>query len=135
MPTRSSSETSYVLSALELYCRLPHTPKQPRPDDRFIARKLHQRRVPLRTVHAALLLGVARRLFRTETDPPLPPIRSLRYFLPVLEELRYARVDDAYLGYLRDKLRDFLRPVDPQNDTSLPPRSSTHDRQLSFDWS
>jgi len=135
VPTRSSSESNYVLSVLELYCRLPHTPKQPRSDDRFIARKLHHKRVPLQRVHAALLLGVARRLFRTDTEPPLPPIRSLRYFLPLLDELRYARVDDAYLNYLRDKLQEFLTPTDPDVDPSSGPLSSTTHVQLSFDWS
>jgi hypothetical protein len=135
VPTRFSSKTAYVRSVLELYCRLPHTPNHPRPDDRFLARKLHQQRVPLKRLHAALLLGVARRLFRTETQPPLSPIRSLRYFLPVLEELRYARVDDAYLNYLRDKLQEFLSQTAPDVDPSSRPLSSTTQDQLSFDWS
>jgi hypothetical protein len=37
--------------------------------------------------------------------PPLAPIRSLAYFLPVVEELTENPVDAGYLDYLRHKMR------------------------------
>ena len=35
---------------------------------------------------------------------PLPPIRSLAYFRPVIDELQANPLPDAYLDYLRLKL-------------------------------
>jgi hypothetical protein len=35
---------------------------------------------------------------------PLGPIRSLRYFIPVIEELLAQTVPDSYLAYLRSKV-------------------------------
>lgn len=135
MSTSSSQASGYVESVLDLYLRLPHTPQRFRPDDRFLAQQLRHRRIPLRTVHAALLLGSARRLFPTEPQPPLPPIRSLRYFLPVINELRFAKLDDSYLAYLRAKLARFL-DQHPSCDHPLSTPQATEDHaQLSFDWS
>jgi hypothetical protein len=41
--------------------------------------------------------------------PPLPRIRSLAYFQPVVEELQENPVPDGYLQYLRFKLRSSLQ--------------------------
>jgi len=98
----------YVRSVLQLYTELPFTPPKPTADDSFVAQKLQRQRIPLRRVHAALLLGSARRLFRADSTEPLLPIRSIRYFLPVINELAFAHVDPAYVDYLRRKLSEFL---------------------------
>ena len=37
--------------------------------------------------------------------PPLPPIRSLAYFQPVIDELLAHPAPDTYLDYLRLKMR------------------------------
>ncbi|HEY7617000.1 MAG TPA: hypothetical protein VH744_09375 [Terriglobales bacterium] len=37
--------------------------------------------------------------------PPLGTIRSLAYFLPVIEEVRQLRVSPDYFQYLRHKLQ------------------------------
>ena len=57
------------------------------------------------SVESALLLASLRRLVRPTNVPPLPPIRSLAHFLPVIEELLAHPVPDNYLEYLRLKLR------------------------------
>jgi hypothetical protein len=44
-------------------------------------------------------------LARSAELPPLPKIRSLAYFIPVIEELRQQPLPDGYLDYLRLKLR------------------------------
>lgn len=56
-------------------------------------------------VHAALLLGAARRTFRPQDAFPLPPIRTLHFFLPVIEEIQDSPPAPGYLQYLEGKLR------------------------------
>jgi hypothetical protein len=73
-----------------------------------VAKTLQRQRIPLRRVQAALLLGSARRLFPADPDQSLLPIRSIRYFLPVVDELAFARVDRGYVDYLKRKLSEFL---------------------------
>jgi len=43
------------------------------------------------------------------TAPPLATIRSLAYFLPVIEEVLELPVKPVYFEYLRDKIQRFLR--------------------------
>ena len=54
-----------------------------------------------------------RRLSRPSDLPPLPKIRSLAYFLPVIEELQQQPLPDGYLDYLRLKLRKLSAPARP----------------------
>jgi hypothetical protein len=96
---------SYVASVLRLYTLLPDTPDRPRPADRALARQLEEQHVPLALVGAAILLGASRRQVAKHT---LPPIRSLYYFLPLLEELRNEPHDPGYLAYLERRLRATL---------------------------
>jgi len=60
-------------------------------------------------VESALLLATLRRLARSAELPPLPKIRSLAYFLPVIEELQQQPLPNGYLDYLRLKLRKLSR--------------------------
>lgn len=100
-----SRSQTYVRELLTLYLGLPHTAaRKASTHDRRIAGQLLQQGVPLETVEAAFLLATARRLIRTDPDlPPLPPIRSLAYFLPVLEEILLDPLDPGYIEYLRRK--------------------------------
>lgn len=97
--------TAYVAALLTLYLDLPDTPLRPSPLDQSLARKLHEQSVPLPLVESALLLATLRRLSRPSDLPPLPKIRSLSYFLPVIEELQEQPLPDGYLDYLRLKLQ------------------------------
>ena len=51
-------------------------------------------------------LAVDRRLTRALDACPLSPVRSLYYFLPVLDELSPAPPPDGYLEYLRGTVPD-----------------------------
>lgn len=128
----------YVRAVLALYTALPHTPARPRPDDRFVIRRLESQRKPLLRVQAALLLGTARRVFRADTTDPLMPIRSFRFFLPVIDELRFAHVDQAYINYLARKIVDFIGeelPLSPYDVSDEPPRARRRlPRQLNLPW-
>jgi len=98
-------DAAYVASVLMLYTDLPDTPLRPSPLDQSVARKLHQEAVPLPLVESAMLLATLRRLTRSSELPPLPKIRSLAYFLPVIAELQQQPLPDGYLNYLRLKLQ------------------------------
>lgn len=99
-PTR----TSYVQEVLRLYILLPDTPDRPRRLDRLLAIELHRRHVPLSTIWAAFVLGTARRTLSPRASP-LPAIRSLHYFLPILDEIEAEPLDPGYVGYLEYRLR------------------------------
>lgn len=98
-------DAAYVAAVLTLYADLPDTPLWPSPLDQSVARKLHQEAVPLSLVESALLLATLRRLARSSELPPLPKVRSLAYFLPVIAELQQQPLPDGYLAYLRLKLQ------------------------------
>jgi hypothetical protein len=104
-PDPSSDLNTYVAAVLVLYMELPETPLRASVQDQWQVRRLHDRGVSLSLVEAALLLGSLRRLIRPADVPPLPPIRSLAYFLPVIDELLSHPVPDTYVEYLRLKLR------------------------------
>jgi hypothetical protein len=95
------SHDCYVRALLRLYSSLPQTAlRRPSSADRRLAAQLFDRGIPMATVQTAFLLAVERRDARPPELPPLPPIRSLAYFLPVIEELQLYPSDPEYLVYL-----------------------------------
>jgi hypothetical protein len=109
--SRGAEEAIYVGAVLTLYVDLPDTPLRPSQMDQSVARKLHQDDVPLSLVESALLLATLRRQTRSAELPPLPKVRSLAYFLPVIAELQQQPLPDGYLDYLRLKLRRAAQPA------------------------
>ena len=101
----SCSQSTYLARVLALYVQLPDTPARANAQDRRLAQQLIARGVPEVTVATALLLASLRRLVRDHGAGSLPRIRSLAYFLPVIEELSEQPARPHYLAYLRDKLR------------------------------
>jgi len=110
---------AYVAAVLMLYVDLPDTPMRPSPQDQWLARRLHEQGIPLSLVESALLLATLRRLIRPTDLPPLPSIRSLAYFQPVITELQQQPLPDGYLDYLRLKLHNAVKPLpaDVQKNT------------------
>jgi hypothetical protein len=96
---------AYVAAVLMLYVDLPDTPLRPSPQDQALARRLFEQGVALPLIESALLLASLRRLVRPSEFPPLPPIRSLAYFQPVITELQHQPLPEGYLEYLRLKLQ------------------------------
>ena len=111
----------YVKTVLDQYLSLGETPTRVNRRDRALALELFGRGVPLSTVEAAFLLASARRLCRAADAPPLGPIRSLHYFLPVIEEIIHQPLPADYVHYLRHK----LAPRRPQQSSTINPRSQT----------
>jgi hypothetical protein len=95
----------YVRRALEAYRVTPGTCGAVRRTDRLLAEQLHERGVPLAAVENALTLAAVRRLVRPEGAAPLATVRSLAYFLPVIEEVLQLKTGPEYFRYLRSKLQ------------------------------
>ena len=102
-------DVSWIIAT---YLRLPDTPTRARHQDQLLAAQLHQRGVPMAIIEAAFLLATTRRINRPPDAEPLTPIRSLRYFLPVIEELLRRPPAASYLTYLRQTVaRLLVRPA------------------------
>jgi hypothetical protein len=98
-------QEQYIHRVLEAYRNTPGTTGTVRRPDRALAAQLFQRRVPVSLIENAFVLAATRRLMRPADAPPLGTIRSLAYFLPVIEELPELRVSQDYFHYLRHKLQ------------------------------
>ncbi len=99
------SEDEYVRQILEAYRKTPGTMGMVRRADRMLAVQLYQRGVSVRVIENAYVLAATRRLIRPADALPLGTIRSLAYFLPVIEEVMNLRVSPNYFDYLRHKLQ------------------------------
>jgi hypothetical protein len=103
-------QEEYVRRVLEAYRKTPGTMGTVRRADRMLAARLHERGVAVGVIENALVLAAARRLMRPADAPPLGIIRSLAYFLPVIEEVLGLRVSLDYFQYLRHKLERVTPP-------------------------
>ena len=108
-----SNSALYTATVLNLYVDLPDTPLRASLQDQRLAQRLFETGVSISVVEAALLLATLRRLCRPADVPPLPRVRSLAYFQPVIEELQANPPPEGYLGYLRIKLRNLVDNAEP----------------------
>ena len=109
MENNPASQTDYVRQILTAYCQTPGTTQRVHRADRLLAVQLYQRGIPLTAVENALVLGAARRLFRNPDAPPLLTIRSLCFFMPVLDEVLTLNVSPDYFRYLKAKIEPFIQ--------------------------
>ena len=109
MDKQPSGREDYVRRVLEAYRNTPGTCGNLRRPDRLLAVQLYQRGISLNNVKNALVLAAVRRLIRPANAPPLTTVRSLAYFLPVIEEVLETEVGEEYYEYARQKLQR-LRP-------------------------
>jgi len=103
-------QREYVWRLLVAYRTTPGTCGVVRRADRLLAAQLHERGVPVETVENALTLAAVRRLMRPEESTPLSTVRSLAYFVPVIEEVLQTKASPDYFRYLRRKLDRFPAP-------------------------
>ena len=103
---RDSNREEYVRRVLEAYCQTPGTTGRVHRADRVLVAQLHDRGISVEVIENALVLAAARRLSRPDDAARLATVRSLAYFLPVIEEVLEIHVNPAYFQYLRRKLAD-----------------------------
>jgi hypothetical protein len=94
----------YIRQVLDAYRKTPGTMGTVRRPDRLLAAQLYQRGVPLMAVESAMVLAASRRMARPADALPLGTIRSLAYFLPVIDEVLSLRVSPDYFRYLRYRM-------------------------------
>jgi hypothetical protein len=104
MQINTSDLRQYTTQLIDLYRHTPGTLGRVRREDRRLAADLHQRGVSLHTVAEAFLLATARRCLRASDAVPLAPVRSLHYFVPVIEEVIANPLPPGYSEYLKVKL-------------------------------
>ena len=97
-------QEEFIRQVLEAYRKTPGTMGTVRRADRMLAAELYQRGLSVVVIENALVLAATRRLVRPTGASPLGAIRSLAYFLPVIEEVLESRVSPDYFHYLRNKL-------------------------------
>jgi hypothetical protein len=103
-----SAQADYVRKILAAYCLTPGTTRRIHRADRLLAAQLFQRGVPIAAVENAFVLGAARRLFRNPNALPLFTIRSLHFFLPIIDEVLTLTVSPDYFHYLKAKIQSFI---------------------------
>jgi hypothetical protein len=116
---------TYRQTLLDLYLRLPDSSGRVSRHDLRLIQQLWERQIPWMTVETALLLASVCRASRHPDAIPLPPIRSLHYFLPLIEELLHTplRYGQTYLAYLRRQVA--LRPAANRASTAAAPTGPT----------
>ena len=104
--------SQYVQRLLDAYCRTPTCAGRVRREDRRLAHRLYDQRIPLPLIEAAFSLTAMRRLYRPFEAIPLTPVRSLHYFLPTLDEIRQQAIDPRYIDYAHWKVRNAEQELD-----------------------
>lgn len=104
MDTNTLSREEYIERILEAYRETPGTTGFAHKADRLVANELFKRAIPLQAIENALCLAAARRIIRPKDARPLQTVRSLAYFLPVVDEVLDTAVGQEYFDHLRRKL-------------------------------
>jgi hypothetical protein len=128
----------YIRRVLGAYHQTPGTAGTIRRPDRLLAAERYSRGVPLCSVENAFVLAASPRLIRPAGAPPLPTIRSLACFSPVIEEVLESSVNPEYYQYLRYKIQRFVETTnlltpDPARLTRRwPPWTRCRSKETSF---
>ena len=110
------TQNDYVRRVLTAYCQTPTTAGRANRQDRLLAARFYQRRIPLEVIENAFVLGAVRRLYRDPDNLPLPPVRSLYYFCGLIDEVldlkTHPKTRSAYFRYF-EYLRHKIKVFDP----------------------
>jgi hypothetical protein len=115
-------QEEYIRQVLEAYRKTPGTMGRVRRADRMLAAQLYQRGLSVKVIENALVLAATCRLIRPADAPPLGKIRSLAYFLPVIEEVWELPVSEHGNQHVRRMTVD-------RASGSAGPRSGPRDRK------
>ncbi len=129
---------AYVREVREMFLRPTCVQAQFTSDDQQLATLWYQAGVPIETFRRAWLLGCVRKSMTLINHPATQPIRSLRYFVPLLQEVQQEPIPDSYWQHLefnlercedywslkQDTLPDRAYPFLEQANTASPDVSS-----------
>ena len=101
---------------LGVYVRAPDTPDRPSDADRELAKASLQRGTDAENLVHAIKVASIRRQLRDPPWPPLPPVRSLAYYLRVLEDLDQQALEPGYVDYVAARF-DALIAAEGQPET------------------
>ena len=102
-------QTAYIDSVRQAFLKPACVQADFGPDDRHLAAQWHRNRIPIETVRRAIHLGCVRKSCSMIDHPQSQPIRSLRYFRGVLQEVRELSVPDSFRDYVEVSLRRLER--------------------------
>lgn len=108
-PPVPSATTAYIDSVRQAFLKPACIQADFGPDDQRLAAQWHRDRIPLETVRRAIHLGCVRKSCSIIDHPQSQPIRSLRYFRGVLQEVRELSVSDSFWDYVEVSLRRLER--------------------------
>lgn len=100
---------TYVREVLRRYRATPSVHGHVRRADHDLAGRLFDRGVPFWAIANAFLVGAARRIVHNGFSTPMPPVRSLHYFLPLITEMLERPLGYRDLDELHRKLQAALR--------------------------
>lgn len=108
MTIDAAGRDRYVQAVLDLYRTVPGVLGRVRRADRDLAARLFANGVPFYAIRNAFIVAAARRIRNNAFSTPLPPIRSLHYFLPVIGEVidrppGYRDIDDMLQVLSRER--------------------------------
>ena len=99
------TQKDYVDAVLDTYVSLPDTPNRTRRDDCYLAITWYRQGIMVFQAIAAMMLATERRTFREPDALPLEPIRSLRYFVPIVHWAHMAVLRDTHFKLHYQSLR------------------------------
>jgi len=102
---QESARHAYVAAVLRAYRATPGVIGRIRQADRQLAGLLFDRGIPFYAVANALILAAARRVRHNAFTAPLPPVKSLHYFVPVIREVLQRPPGTHEIAELRQTLR------------------------------
>lgn len=72
--------------------------------DEILAREWFEHGITLERIERAILMGCSRKYVSWRNNQTRTPIGSLRYFEPILSELKDQKIDPEYWGYVRHRM-------------------------------
>jgi hypothetical protein len=94
--------------------------------DEVLARQWFHAAVPLDRIRQAILLGCARKYVAWRNNPAVQgPISTLRYFIPLIEEIGQQKLDPDYWEFLRARIQRHEKLWIEKQQEEKEPRSET----------
>ena len=103
-PGTAGEASAYVTQVRRMFCQPACVQGRFGAADERLAAAWQRAGVPLETVRRAILLGSVRKSMSLLDRPGGEPVRSLRYFAGLLEEVRTESFPDSYWGHLEFNL-------------------------------